>query len=69
MTNFNVVMTAPRLAAPAVAVLEEAGCVIHYMPPYPSADAVADLVGRVQADGILTARPGAGGGDGMRRRG
>jgi D-3-phosphoglycerate dehydrogenase / 2-oxoglutarate reductase len=54
MANFNVVMTAPRLAAPAVAVLEDAGCVIHYMPPYPSAEAVVDLVGRVQADGILT---------------
>jgi D-3-phosphoglycerate dehydrogenase len=54
MKTFNVVMTAPRLAGPAVAVLEAAGCAIHYMPPYPSAEAVAELVGRVQADGILT---------------
>jgi D-3-phosphoglycerate dehydrogenase len=54
MKTFNVVMTAPRLAGPAVTVLEAAGCAIHYMPPYPSAEAVAELVGRVQADGILT---------------
>ena len=52
MKTFNVVMTAPRLAGPAVAVLEAAGCAIHYMPPYPSAEAVAELVGRVQADGV-----------------
>lgn len=51
---FNVVMTAPHLAAPAVQLLEEAGCTIHYMPPYPSAEAVAELVGQVQADAILT---------------
>jgi D-3-phosphoglycerate dehydrogenase len=54
MARWNVVMTAPVLAAPAVAVLERAGCTIHYMPPYPSADAVTALVGHVQADGILT---------------
>ncbi len=51
---FNVVMTSNFLAAQAVAILEAAGCVIHYMPPYPSAAAVADLTGRVQADAILT---------------
>jgi len=51
--RFNVVMTAPRLAAPAVALLEQAGCAIHYLPPYPSADAVAALTRAVQADAIL----------------
>ncbi len=54
MTQFNVIMTAPVLAPPAVAVLEAAGCVVHYMQPYPSADDVAELCGRVQADAILT---------------
>ena len=54
MSRFNVIMTAPRLAEPAVAVLEEAGCAIHYMPPYPSAEAVAQLAGAIQADAILT---------------
>jgi D-3-phosphoglycerate dehydrogenase len=52
--GFDVVMTAPVLAAPAVAVLEGAGCRIHYMPPYPSADAVTALVGEVQAHAVLT---------------
>ncbi len=32
----NVVMTAPRLAAEAVALLEAAGARIHYMDPFPS---------------------------------
>jgi len=53
MTRFNVVMTAPALAAPAVALLEAAGCAVHYMPPYPDAEAVAEAVARVQADAIL----------------
>jgi D-3-phosphoglycerate dehydrogenase len=53
-SRFNVIMTSPRLAAPAVALLEGAGCVIHYMPPYPSADAVTELTKAVQADAILT---------------
>ncbi|HEY0420145.1 MAG TPA: NAD(P)-dependent oxidoreductase [Acetobacteraceae bacterium] len=52
--RFNVVMTAPRLAGPAVAVLERAGCAIHYMPPYPSAEAVAEKTREVRADAILT---------------
>jgi len=52
--RFDVIMTAPRLAEPAVAVLEGAGCTIHYMPPYPSAEAVAALTGEVQAHAILT---------------
>jgi D-3-phosphoglycerate dehydrogenase len=54
MAIFDVVMTAPSLAAPAVALLEQAGCAIHYMPPYPSAEAVAALAGEVQAHAILT---------------
>ena len=54
MRRFNVIMTSPRLAAPAVAILEAAGCDIHYMEPYPSAAEVAALSGRVQADAILS---------------
>lgn len=53
VNRFNVVMTAPTLAAPAVALLERAGCLIHYTAPYPQADAVASLVRHVQADAIL----------------
>jgi D-3-phosphoglycerate dehydrogenase len=52
--RFNVVMTAPRLAAPAVALLEQAGCAIHYMDPYPPPAAIAALVAAVQADAVLT---------------
>ena len=51
--RFNVVMTAPRLAAQAVAVLEAAGCAIHYTPPYPGSAIVAEIAGRVRADAIL----------------
>ncbi len=51
--GFEVVMTAPRLAEPAVRLLEEAGAAVHYMPPYPSAADVAALTARVQADAIL----------------
>jgi D-3-phosphoglycerate dehydrogenase len=54
MSRFNVIMTSPRLAAPAVAVLEAAGCAIHYMDPYPSADAVTALTASLQADAILS---------------
>ena len=54
MSRFNVIMTAPRLAAPAVAILEAAGCIVHFMEPYPSAEAVAGLAGSLQADAILT---------------
>ena len=46
-------MTAPSLAAAAVRLLEQAGGRVHYMPPYPAAPAVAELVGRLQADAIL----------------
>lgn len=54
MSRFNVIMTSPRLAAPAVAVLEQAGCIVHYMAPYPSAAAVTALTAEVQADAILS---------------
>ncbi len=53
MNLSNVVMTAPALAPEAVALLEASGATIHYLPPYPDADAVAALVGAVQADAIL----------------
>ena len=52
--RFNVIMTSPRLAAPAVELLERAGCTIHYMEPFPSADAVTELTRTLQADAILT---------------
>ena len=58
MNRFNVVMTSQQLAPQAVAILERAGCAIHYTPPYPSGAVVAELVARVQADAIL-ARQGA----------
>ncbi len=54
MPRFNVIMTSPRLAAPAVELLERAGCTIHYMEPFPSADAVTELTRAIQADAILT---------------
>ncbi len=54
MTSFNVIMTSPRLADPAVAILEAAGCCIHYMAPYPSAEAVTALTRAIQADAILS---------------
>ena len=54
MAAFNVVMTAPRLAQPALALLEQAGCQVHFMPPYPSAEAVAQRTGDVQADAIIS---------------
>ncbi len=53
MNRFNVVVTSPQLAAEAVAVLERVGCALHYLPPYPSGAAVAELAARVQADAIL----------------
>ncbi len=53
MNRFNVVMTSPHLAPQAVAILERAGCALHYLPPYPSGAAVADLAAQVAADAIL----------------
>lgn len=51
---FNVIMTSGFLAPEAVAVLDRAGCDIHYMRAYPTAGEVAALTGAVQADAILT---------------
>ncbi len=49
----QVVMTAPQLAARAVAFLEASGAVLHYTVSYPEPGAVAALVARVHADAIL----------------
>jgi D-3-phosphoglycerate dehydrogenase len=54
MARFNVIMTAPRLAPAAVAVLEQAGCAIHYTGPYPSGAVLGELAARVRADAILS---------------
>ncbi len=51
--RFDVVMTAPRLAPRALDLLRAAGCTVHFMDPYPSEAAVAELVGRVAADAVL----------------
>ena len=50
----NVIMTAPRLAPQAVALIEAAGGTLHYMAPFPSAEAVAALAAAVQPDAILS---------------
>ena len=50
----DVIMTSPRLAAEAVALLEAAGARIHYMEPFPNAAAVAALAREVQAVAILS---------------
>ena len=50
----NVVMTAPRLAPQAVAVLHAAGATLHYMDPFPDAAAVAARAGQVDATAILS---------------
>ncbi len=50
----DVVMTAPRLAQPAAALLEAAGARIHYMAPFPRASEVAALAGQVGAVAILS---------------
>ncbi len=47
-------MTSAFLAAPAVVILEQAGCRIHYMRPYPSAAEVAARAAEVGAHAILT---------------
>jgi D-3-phosphoglycerate dehydrogenase len=54
MARFNVIMTAPRLAPRAVAVLEAADCAIHYTEPYPSGTLLGELAARVGADAILS---------------
>jgi len=50
----NVIMTAPRLAPQAVALIEAAGATLHYMAPFPSAAAVAELSAAVQPSAILS---------------
>ncbi len=50
----HVIMTAPRLAPQAVALLEAAGATLHYMAPFPSAPEVAALAASVQPDAILS---------------
>jgi D-3-phosphoglycerate dehydrogenase len=50
----NVIMTAPRLAEPAVALLEAAGLTIHYMPPFPPAADIAALARRIDPAAILS---------------
>lgn len=56
--RWNVVITAPTVAAQAVELLRDNGCDVHFMDPYPSAAAVAALVAKTQADAILV-RQGA----------
>lgn len=51
--RWNVIVTAPVLAEQAVALMRDNGCAVHFMPPYPSSDAVAALVVETQADAIL----------------
>jgi len=50
----DVIMTAPRLAPQAVALIEAAGGTLHYMAPFPSAAAVAELAATVQPSAILS---------------
>ena len=50
----DVIMTAPRLAPAAVALIEAAGGRLHYMAPFPSAAEVAALAAKVQPVAILS---------------
>jgi D-3-phosphoglycerate dehydrogenase len=50
----NVIMTAPRLAPEAVAVIEAAGGRLHYMRSYPSAAEVAALAAELNPVAILS---------------
>ncbi len=50
----HVIMTAPRLAPAAVALIEAAGATLHYMAPFPSAAEVAALAASIQPDAILS---------------
>lgn len=54
MARFNVVVTAPQLAEPAMALLAAAGCAVHAMPAYPTAEAVAERVRATAADAVLS---------------
>lgn len=53
-TAANIVMTAPRLAPEAAALLRAAHLQLHCMEPYPTATAIADLAARVDARGIIS---------------
>ncbi len=50
----NVIMTAPRLAPEAVALIEAAGGRLHYMDPFPPAAAVAALAAGLDPVAILS---------------
>ena len=50
----HVIMTAPRLAPAAVALIEAAGATLQYMAPFPSAAEVAALAATVQPQAILS---------------
>ncbi len=50
----DVIMTSPRLAPQAVALIEAAGGRLHYMDPYPSAADVAAVAARVDPVAILS---------------
>ncbi len=50
----HVIMTAPRLAPQAVALIEAAGGTLHYMAPFPTAAEVAALAASIQPDAILS---------------
>lgn len=50
----DVIMTAPRLAPAAAALIEAAGGRLHYMAPFPSAAEVAALAAKVQPVAILS---------------
>ena len=50
----DVIMTAPRLAPAAVALIEGAGGRLHYMAPFPSAAEVVALAAKVQPVAILS---------------
>ena len=54
MARFNVVVTAPGLAEPAMAGLVAADCAVHAMPAYPTAEAVAERVRATGADAVLS---------------
>ena len=50
----NVIMTSPRLADEAVALLDAVGAQIHYMAPFPKAEAIAALAREIGAVAILS---------------
>ncbi len=50
----DVIMTAPRLAPAAAALIEAVGGRLHYMAPFPSAAEVAALAAKVQPVAILS---------------